>query len=213
MLWLLEELGLQYDVKFYRRVGGLAPPELKAVHPLGKSPVISDGELVLAESGAITEYLCETYDPEGKFHPLSSEKRAWIDHRYWLHYSEGSLAGFLVLQLIMDRIEVNTPWLVRPVGRGISSAVKSNYITPNLDSNAAYLDAAIAANGGYLVSGRFTAADIQLSGSVGELLKLPGYSEKHPGLVAYLERLKARPAYKRAAQRDDAFTAEKSGKL
>jgi glutathione S-transferase len=112
MLWLLEELGLQYDVKFYRRVGGLAPPELKAVHPLGKSPVISDGELVLAESGgegsnavpkfclqrcsasalvtiaAITEYLCETYDPEGKFHPLSSEKRAWIDHRYWLHYSE-----------------------------------------------------------------------------------------------------------------------------
>lgn len=146
MLWMLEELGLAYDIKYYKRVGGLAPPELIAVHPLGKSPVITDAGLTLAESGgtrlaprqrrgcllgmalfgtqslhcppallsAITEYLCDKYDAAGALHPLAADRIGTIDHRYWLHYSEGSLAPFVLLDLIMGKIETSTPWCECP---------------------------------------------------------------------------------------------------
>src|SRR5687768_13366041 len=126
ILWLLEELGLPYEVKRYQRDATtmLAPPELRAVHPLGKSPVITDGDITLAESGAIIEYLAAKYGA-GKFMPAEGTPER-VQCSYWLHFAEGSAMPPLLLKLIFDRIESGKgmPFFVRPIARGIAQQVK-----------------------------------------------------------------------------------------
>jgi len=131
VLWLLEELGVPYEVKRYERDPAtmLAPPALRAVHPLGKSPVITDGELTLAESGAIIEYLVGRYG-DGRLVPAAGtpERRRYT---YWLHYAEGSAMPPLLLKLVFDRIEsAPLPFFVRPVAKAISGRAKSSFIGP-----------------------------------------------------------------------------------
>ena len=121
VLWLLEELGLAYDIKRYQRDKKtmLAPPELRKIHPLGKSPVVTDGDLTLAESGAIIEYVVERYG-DGRFAP-SRQLPAYLRYRYWLHYAEGSLMPPLLLKLVFDKIETSPmPFFVKPIAKAIS---------------------------------------------------------------------------------------------
>ncbi len=200
VLWLLEELGLPYQVVRYQRDKKtmLAPPELKAIHPLGKSPVIVDGECVVAESGAIIEYLIDHYD-EGQLSPAprTPEKRRW---RYFLHYSEGSLMPPLLMKLIFDRVETApAPFFVRPIARGIAQKVKSTYIQPQIAQHLAYLEGELGKHE-WFAGDTFTAADIQMSFPLEAAAARGGLDASYPKLTAFLARIHARPAYQRALE-------------
>ena len=134
ILWLLEELGLPYEIKRYQRDPKtmLAPPELRAVHPLGKSPVISDGDLTIAESGAIVEYLADRYGG-GKLAPAPGTPER-LRYTYWMHFAEGSAMPPLLMKLIFDRIESGPmSFFAKPIARAIARKGKSGYVQPNID--------------------------------------------------------------------------------
>jgi glutathione S-transferase len=139
----------------------LAPPELRAVHPLGKSPVITDGSNTVAESGAIIEYVLDRYG-DGRLRPaLGSEDR--LRYTYWLHFAEGSAMPPLLMKLVFDRIEASPmPFFVRPIARGIANNVKTNFILPNLERHLAFMEGELAARD-WFAGPDFSAADIQMS--------------------------------------------------
>ena len=139
VLWLLEELGTPYEVKRYDRdkQTGLAPPELYEVHPLGKSPVISDGDVIVAETGAIFEYLIDTYDTDGRLRPDKASS-AGRDYTYWLHYAEGSAMTNLLLKLVFTRLPERSPMLMRPVVKRVSASVEGSLIDPRIGTGASH---------------------------------------------------------------------------
>ena len=142
VLWLLEELGVPYEVKRYARDAQtmLAPPALRAVHPLGKSPVVTDDGQTVAESGAIVEYLVGRYG-QGRLVPPegTSERQRYT---YWMHYAEGSLMPPLLLKLVFDRVEgAPMPFFVRPIARSIAGRAKSGFIGPQIDLHLDYVEA------------------------------------------------------------------------
>ena len=184
MLWLLEELGCPYSVVAYQRVGGLAPPELLAIHPLGKSPVITDGGVVVAESGNIVEHLLETRDLSRALQPATEDAAGRAAHRYFLHYAEGSLMPVIVLDYIFLKVVDGSPWLGKPLTRMIRNAVYSSYVGPNLDKHAAFLEG-ICARTPFICGDKFTAADVLLHGGVEGLLADPARAAASPKLAAY----------------------------
>ena len=201
VLWLLEELGVPYDITRYERdpVTMLAPPSLRAVHPLGKSPVITDGDATIAESGAIIEYLVERYG-EGRLVPRAgtAERRRYT---YWLHYAEGSAMPPLLLKLIFDKIESGPmPFFVRPVARGISSKVKAAFIGPQIKTHFDFMEAELARSE-WFAGDDFTAADVQLSFPLEAGAARGAVDGTRPRLDAFLKRIHARPAYARALER------------
>ena len=201
VLWLLEELGLQYEIKRYERdpVTMLAPASLREVHPLGKSPVISDGALVLAESGAIIEYLVERHGGGRLAPPPGTPER--LRYTYWLHYAEGSAMPLLLLKLIFDRIPKGPmPFFVRPIARGIAGRVKSSFIEPQIARHLDYLEAEIGKNA-WFAGDEFTAADIQMSFPLEAAATRAGLDARRPKLLDFLARIHARPAYRRALER------------
>ena len=201
VLWLLEELGLEYDIKRYERDKKtmLAPPELRKVHPLGKSPVITDDNLTIAESGAIIEYLVERYG-DGCFAP-DREHPAYLRYRYWLHYAEGSLMPPLLLKLVFDKIETSPmPFFVRPIAKAISGKAKSSFIMPQINTHLDYLEAELGKSA-WFVGDEFTAADVQLSFPIEAAAARGGLDASRPRLMDYLQRIHARPAYQRAIER------------
>jgi glutathione S-transferase len=201
ILWLLEELGLEYDVKRYQRDAKtmLAPPELRAVHPLGKSPVITDADLTIAESAAIVEYLVGRYG-NGRLVPAVNTPEK-LRYTYWLHYAEGSLQPPLLLKLIFDRIErAPMPFFARPIARAISRKTKASFIEPNINRNLDYLEAELGKTA-WFAGSEFTAADIQMSFPLEAAVVRGGLNASRPKLMAFLERIHARPAYKKAIER------------
>ena len=204
VLWLLEELELPYRIKRYERDAKtmLAPPALRKVHPLGKSPVITDGRLTVAESGAIVEYLVATYG-QGRLVPAAGTP-ARLRWTYWLHYAEGSLMTPLLMKLVFDRIETTPmPLLARPVARAITSRAKEGFIQPQIDLHLDYLEAEIGRRGnkGWFAGPEFSAADIQMSFPLEAAAARAGLDSSRPGLVGFLDRIHARPAYRRALER------------
>ncbi len=201
VLWLLEEMGLTYEIKRYERdkVTMLAPPELRKIHPLGKSPVVTDGDLTLAESGAIIEYLVERYG-DGCFAP-SIQTAAYLRYRYWLHYAEGSLMSPLLLKLVFDKIETTPmPFFAKPIAKAISGKAKSSFIMPQLNTHLDYLEAELSKSA-WFVGDDFTAADVQMSFPVEAATARGGLDASRPRLMNYLQRIHARPAYQRAIER------------
>jgi glutathione S-transferase len=201
VLWLLEELGLAYDIKRYERDKEtmLAPPELKRIHPLGKSPVVTDGDLTLAESGAIIEYLVERYG-NGCFAP-ARELPAYLRYRYWLHYAEGSLMPPLLLKLVFDKIvKAPMPFFVKPIAKAISEKAKSSFIMPQLNTHLDYLEAELG-KAKWFVGEEFSAADVQLSFPIEASAARGGLNASRPRLMDFLKRIHARPAYQRAVER------------
>jgi glutathione S-transferase len=204
ILWLLEELGLAYEIRRYKRdpKTSLAPPELLKVHPLGKSPVITDGDLTLAESGAIVEYLVERYG-KGAFAPKPGTPER-IRYTYWLHFAEGTAMPPLVMKLVFNRIErAPMPFFARPIARGISQKVKKGMIDPNLARIVEHIEAELG-KGEWLAGDAFSAADILMSFPIEAAAARAGANGK-PRMARFLERIHARPAYQRAL--------EKGGKL
>ena len=205
VLWLLEELDLEYEVKRYERDPKtmLAPASLRAVHPLGKSPVITDGALTLAESGAIVEYLVDRYGG-GRLAPeLGTPER--LRYIYWLHYAEGSAMPPLVLRLIFNKIEANPmPFFVRPIARIIVDRVKQSFIEPQIALHLGYLEAELEKSL-WFVGSEFTAADIQMSFPLEAAAVRAGLDISRPKLMDFLDRIHARPAYRRALERGGAY--------
>jgi glutathione S-transferase len=201
VLWLLEELGLDYEIRPYKRdpKSMLAPPELRAVHPLGKAPVITDGEFTVAESGAILEYLVERRGG-GRLAPAPSSPER-VRYAYWLHFAEGSAMPPLLMKLIFDRIEKGPmPFFVRPFARAIARRVKSSYVEPNIARNLDFMEAELG-HSEWFAGAEFTAADIQMSFPLEAAAVRGGLDARRPQLMYFLERCRARPAYRRALQR------------
>lgn len=201
ILWLLEELGLAYEIRKYQRDAKtmLAPPELRAVHPLGKSPVITDDGATVAESGAIIEYLLERYG-NGKFvpGPGTADK---LRYTYFMHYAEGSAMTPLLMKLVFDRVESSPmPFFARPIARGIAQKVKGTYILPQIAQHLAYLEAELAKSP-WFAGEEFSGADIQISFVLEAAASRGGLGDKYPKLMDFLNRIHARPAYQRALER------------
>src|SRR5210317_673963 len=198
ILWLLEELGIDYEIKRYGRdkQTGLAPPELLDVHPLGKAPVITDGDRTVAESGAIIEYLMYEYD-DGRLRPEEGTDER-LAYNYWLHYAEGSFAPLMILSLVLSRIEeAPMPFFLRPVAKGIAGKVREGYLDANVTRNLAFMDATLKKSRWFCGS-MFSAADVQMSFALEAAEVRTNLSDDYPHLAAFLETIRARPAYKRA---------------
>jgi glutathione S-transferase len=201
ILWLLEELGLDYEIKKYQRDPKtmLAPPELKAVHALGKSPVITDGANVVAESGAIIEYLVERYG-QGRFMPPAGTPEK-LRYTHILHFAEGTGMPPLLMKLIFDRIEnEKMPFFAKPIAKGIAGKVKKMFIMPNIDNNLRFLEAELGKST-WFAGADFTAADVQISFVLEAAAARGGLDARYPKLTAWLARIHARPAYLRALER------------
>ena len=200
ILWLLEELGLQYEIKPYQRDRQtmLAPAELRAVHPLGKAPVITEGDMVLAESGAIIETLADRYGA-GKLAPaFGSPER--VRYLYWLHFAEGTAQPPLLLKLLFDRIKSKSPLLIRPIARAIAGKALDTFVLPNIGRNMDFMESELGRNE-WFAGPQFSAADIQMSFPVEALRARGGLDGKRPRLMAFLEKIHSRPAYRRAVER------------
>lgn len=200
VLWLLEELEIEYTVVHYQRdpKTQAAPEALKQVHPLGKSPVITDGDITIAESGAIIEYLIDRYG-HGKMRPEQPE--ALLEYRYWLHFAEGSLMPLLVMKLVLTKAEqAPMPFFVRPLVRKVVGAINSNFTQPRLEPQLAMIEAHLQDKGwfaGHDVSG----ADIQMATSLLLAKSSLGDFGDYPQIRNYLERVERLPAYQRAKQK------------
>lgn len=201
VLWLLEELGVPYELKVYQRNPRtmLAPPELRAIHPMGKSPVLTDGDVVVAESAAILEYLAETYGAGAAGLPGLLPERgseAARQARYWLHFAEGSLMNWLLLKLVFLTIPTRPmPFFVRPIARKLCTTVEAQLIDPNLAGALAFMEQHLATHR-WFAGDALTVADFQMSYAVeAALARAPG---GYPHLAAYRERMRAQPAYQRA---------------
>ena len=196
ILWLLEELGVEYEIKRYGRdkKTSLAPPELLEIHPLGKAPVIVDDGVTVAESGAIIEYLVNKYD-DGTLLPEQGTPER-LAYTYWLHYAEGTFMPFMILSLVMARIE-KAPLLVRPIAKAIAGQVRSGYLTANIERNLDFMEETLAERT-WFCGEKMTAADIQMSFALEAAEVRTDLSEQYPHCAAFLERIRARPAYKAA---------------
>lgn len=201
VLWLLEELQLPYEIKRYARDPQtmLAPAELKKVHPLGKSPVITDDQLTLAESGAILEYLMERYG-DGRLAPPAGSPEN-LRFRYWMHYAEGSAMPPLLLKLVFDRLASGPmPLFIRPVARGIAKGANKAFIGPQLKLHLDYMESELQKSQ-WFAGEEFTVADIQMSYPLEAAQSRAGLDASRPKLSAFLQRIRDRPAYQRAVKR------------
>jgi glutathione S-transferase len=199
VLWLLEELGVPYEVKRYERDATtmLAPPELRAIHPLGKSPVITDGDKVIAETGAVVEYLIDTYGQGRLIPPAGSAER--LRYTYWLHYAEGSAMTPLLLKLVFTALPTRSPALLRGLVKAIAAKAQSGFVDPQLKSHIDYWDAELS-KAEWFAGPAFTAADIMMSFPLEAAVSRAGAGSR-PKVAAFLQRIHARPAYRTALER------------
>ena len=206
VLWLLEELGVPYEIKKYQRDAKtmLAPPELARIHPLGKSPVVIDDGAVVAESGAILEHILDKYGAGMLRPPAGTDDRRRFT--YWLHFAEGSAMPPLLLKLIFDRLESGPmPFFVKPVARGISRKVKTMMIEPNLKRQLDFMESELERSE-WFAGNAFSAADIQMSFPVEAAQQRAGLDASRPKLVDFLKKIHSRPAYQRALERGGPYS-------
>jgi len=189
---------MPYEIKRYQRDAktSLAPPELLRVHPLGKSPVVTDGDLTIAESGAIIEYLLDRYGKGALIPPPGSPER--LRYTYWLHFAEGTAMPPLLMKLVFNRIENGPmPFFARPIARGIVRKVKRGFIDPNLERIVAHIESELERHA-WFAGEEFTAADIQMCFPVAAAA---ARVRAMPNMTRFLERIQGRPAYRRAVDK------------
>ncbi|ERJ20162.1 putative glutathione S-transferase [Salinisphaera shabanensis T35B1] len=197
VLWLLEELELPYEVKHYKRDPKtmLAPAELKKVHPLGKSPLITDDERTVAETGLIIDYIVETHGNGRLAPPRGSDQR--LNYDYWLHYAEGSAMPPLLLHLVFDTVEKQAPFLIKPIAKAISANVKKQFIRPQLNLHMDYIEHSLRQHN-WFVDDEFSAADIMMSFPLEAACARMDLQPRCPNIAAFVKRIHERPAYQRA---------------
>ncbi|HWH81647.1 MAG TPA: glutathione S-transferase [Burkholderiaceae bacterium] len=206
VLWLLEELGVPYQLEKYQRHAQtmLAPPELLKVHPLGKSPVISDDATTVAETGAIVEYVLERFANGRLVPPPGSPER--LRYTYWLHFAEGSAMPPLLLKLIFERVKVTPmPFFAKPIARALANRVLGTMVDPNLKRQLDFMEAELGKSE-WFAGSAFSAADIMMSFPVEASAQRAGLDASRPKLMAYLKRIHARPAYRKALERGGPYS-------
>lgn len=199
ILWLLEELGLDYEIKRYQRDSktNLAPATLKLIHPLGKSPVITDGDVTVAESGAIIEYLCRTY---GKQFVPAEDSAAFRQCTYWSHFAEGTMMPPMVAKLVFDKVrEKAKPFFVKAIANRIADKVMSSYFGPNIQASLQYADTHLAHND-WFAGEALSMADFQMIFPL-EATVARGNSKAYAAIEAYVSKVHQRPAYQAALQK------------
>lgn len=198
--WLLEELNLDYQIEVFDRDSKtkLAPTEMRKIHPLGKSPMIKDGDLVLAESGAIVEYLIQKYG-NGRL-AISADQPEYVHYLHWLHYAEGSLILPLILQLVFRKIDNSPmPFFVKPIAKKITGQVRKSFIEPQLKLHFDYVEQAL--NGkSYFVGEQLTGADFMMGFPI-QAVKNSEIFAHSPNIRAYVERIENTESYLRAEQK------------
>ena len=205
VLWLLEELELPYEIRPYQRDAKtmLAPPELRKVHPLGKSPVISDGDITVAESGAIVEYLVDKAGATLRPRAGTTEQRRYT---YWLHFAEGTAMPPLLMKLVFDRLRTAPmPFFAKPIARGIADRVIGSFIAPNIERHLQFMEQELAGRS-WFAGDDFTAADVQMSFPLEASAMRGGLDARFPKLADWLTRIHARPAYRRALDKGGPYT-------
>lgn len=207
VLWLLEELGVPYDIIRYERLPSmLAPKELRAIHPLGKSPVITDNGQTIAESGAIVEYLVETYGggclvPA----PKTPERLRYI---YWLHYAEGSAMPLLLQKLLFTLGPKRAPLVLRPLITPVFNQMLAKLVTPQLTQHMAFWESELTKSE-WFAGDEFSAADIQMSFPLEAAAARAGLETNYPKASGWLKRIHARPAYQRALEKGGPYQLAK----
>lgn len=205
VVWLLEELGVDYEIKRYERDPQtmLAPKSLLKVHPLGKSPVITDdahGHVTVAESGAIIEYLIDRYDIESKLAPTAGTPTR-LRYTYWLHFAEGSAMSPLLMKLVFNHIEkAPMPFFAKPIAKAIAKKTKASFIDPQIKAHLEFIEAELHKST-WFAGGRLTGADIQMSFPLEAAAARGGLDDSYPKIMAFLKRIHARAGYKRALER------------
>lgn len=205
ILWLLETLGLDYGIEVYQRdpKTQLAPASLKKIHPLGKSPVITDGELTVAESGAIIDYLVNCYG-NAKDQLLEENRNEWVNYRYWLHYAEGSLMPLLVMGLVFSQLPKQSPWLIKPLAKGISSTVQQRFIQPQLKQHLTIIESHLDKRSNF--AGDWpSGADIQMSFPLQAVAATQSLAT-YPAIAAFVARIESDPAWQRVVERAGPLT-------
>ena len=199
VLWLLEELELPYDIQYYKRdpASMLAPESLRSIHPLGKSPVITDGDKTVAESGAIIEYILSSYGG-GRLVPSGEDDQ--LRYRFWLHYAEGSAMPPLLMKLVVGVLPERSPALLRPLVRAISGRAESGFIDPQLKLHTGFWEGELHKST-WFAGDMLSAADIQMSFPVEAAATRANLGGDYPKLGAFLNRIHTRPAYRRALER------------
>ncbi|KAG9239261.1 hypothetical protein BJ875DRAFT_366144, partial [Amylocarpus encephaloides] len=223
ILWLLEELNVPYEIEIFHRdpITHLAPPELKQVHALGKSPIISvtssdpDRSVVIAESALIIEYLLDHFGQnstllpkrykEGQDGKIGGENEEWLRFRYFMHYAEGSLMSLMLIALIAGRKNSPVPFFIKPITSSIAGKIHSGFLDPNFKTHFEFLESQIASSpsgGKYLCGPNLTGADILLSFPLIAGKERAGLTqEKYPKLFDYVGRLEKEPGYEKAVQK------------
>lgn len=199
VLWLLEELGMPYEIRHHQRnaVTNLAPPELLQVHPLGKSPVITDGDATVAETGAVIEYLVDRAGGRLRPSPGTPEHRRYT---YWLHFAEGSAMSPLLMTLILGRMRKSGPFFTRPIARRMADGVLASFVTPNIKRQLAFTETELQERP-YFAGSEFSAADVQMSFPLEVAAVRGGLDASYPKLTDWLARIHARPAYQSALKK------------
>jgi glutathione S-transferase len=198
VLWLLEELGVPHEVKHYQRDPKTmaAPASLLSVHPLGKSPVMTDESHTVAETGAIVEYILEKYGHGRMTPPKGTEDH--LRYTYWLHFAEGSAMPPLVMTLLFTEMPKRTPALVRPIARMISKTVQTSYLAPQIERQLDLMEAELGRST-WFAGPEITGADVVMSFPVEAAASRNGLGTR-PRLTQWLKTVHARPAYQRALQ-------------
>jgi len=201
ILWLLEELGIDYEIKHYKRNTEtmLAPAELKEVHPLGKSPVITDGDVCVAESAAIVEYLIDTY-ADGKLSPKAGTAD-YLKYREKMHYAEGSIMPFMLLSLIFNKIKTAPmPFFAKPIAKGIANKTLQNFVSPNVKNHLDYLQNDLKETG-WFAGDSLTGADFMMSFPIEAAAVRANLQGNYPNLISFLDKIHAMPSYQRALEK------------
>jgi len=205
IIWLLEELGIEYTIKKYERVQGLAPKELKKVHPLGKSPIITDGGKTIIESAVIIDYLIAKYG-KGRFDPKNEAGKDL--NSFWTHFSEGSLMCPLVITQVFNTVETQSPWIIRPIAKAISGQVQNGFTKPTINAQWEYVESELQKTGGeFMIGDNLTASDFMMLFPVETATQrsdIIGSKTK-----AWLQRVHSRPAYRKALEKGGEYAYAK----
>ncbi len=202
ILWLLEELELEYELVHYRRdpKSGQAMADLKGQHPLGKAPYLIDGEMEVVESGAIIEYLLDQYDTESRLRPAAGSAERVL-YNIWLHAAEGSVMNLLTLALFLNRMDSQAPFFIKPFIKPVTRAVRDAYLDHNLEKTRAAIEAQLGSTT-WFAGEAFSAADVQMGFVMFALSGRGGLGDEYPACQRWLKQMEARPAYQRAMQKN-----------
>lgn len=211
ILWLLEELGIEYDVKRYNRdkKTSLAPPELRAIHPLGKSPVITDNGLVIAETGAVVEYLIDAYG-NGRFKPAAGTP-AFLQYRYWIHSAEGTYMPFFVMQLVLSMLTgPAVPFFIRPISKKLVGEIHKRFLGPNIKNNLDYMESVLAESE-WFAGDELSGADFMMV-FIAEAAQARGrVASDYPNIKSWLDKVHQRDGYQRGLERGGPYQLMSAG--